>query len=458
MSRRVVITGVGAVTGLGTGIEALWSGLCEGRSALGPLTRFDPSGFRSRLGAEVPNFSARDHVPKHYRKAVKVMARDIELAVGAARYAVEDAGLVTRGTLDGGEDADLSRCTYPSARMGCHIGAGLIAADADELAMAFATSRDASHPERLDLEEWGRRGMESLTPLWLLKYLPNMLACHVTIIHGCTGPSNTITCAESSGLLSAGESVRVIERGQADLCFTGSAESKVCLMGLLRMDYAGRLADTRELPPHLPPASLVRPFDPASPGGLIGEGGGILVVEALETAEARRARIYAEIIGFGGGHSPMPAALGLTSPAPATPIDTPDEGFQVAVENALEDSGVGPDGFDAIILLGSGVPSADLGEAYALRAVFGPRLERLPIVTIGPNVGNCAAGIGGILLAVAARCVREQVIPARLNAGTPIHGLDAGPAPARPARIRHALVATSSYAGQNAAVVLRAMA
>src|SRR5690606_28700331 len=166
MERRVVITGLGTVSGLGLGIGPLWDGLVEGRSALRPIRRFDPAGFPCRLAAEV-EFSAKDAVPKWYRKAVKVMARDIELAVGVAKAAVEDAGLVTRGLLGEGSTEPT---TYPPPRMGCHIGAGLIAAETDELASALAT---AVEDGRVSLRAWGSAeggggGMNNLQPLWML--------------------------------------------------------------------------------------------------------------------------------------------------------------------------------------------------------------------------------------------------------------------------------------------------
>ena len=203
--RRVVITGLGPVSAHGLGIEPLWSALCEGRSALAPIRAFDARGFRAASGGELPEgFDVKDLVPKSYRKATKVMARDIEIAVGGALKAVTDAGLRTRGT-----DPD-TQPTIPPDRFGCHIGAGLIAADLDELTAALATSKDRAG--KFDPGHWGQQGMQELTPLWLLKYLPNMLACHVTIIHDCQGPSNTITCAEPSGALSIGESMRVIGR------------------------------------------------------------------------------------------------------------------------------------------------------------------------------------------------------------------------------------------------------
>lgn len=456
MRRRVGITGIGTVCGLGVGISALWEGLCAGRSALGPVTRFDAAGFRATLAGEAREFSAKDYVPKSYRKAVKVMARDIELAVAAAKCAVDDAGLVTRNGApdsDGGPSAVST--TYPNGRMGCQIGAGLIAAETEELTSALATSRNDAGV--FDLRAWGsavapdgaagRGGMNNLQPLWLLKYLPNMLACHVTIIHGAEGPSNTITCAEASGLLSLGESCRVIERGAADLCFTGSAESKINLMGFLRLQLAGRLADTAGASDG---GSVMRPYDPSSTGTIVGEGGGILIVEELAAAAARGARVYAEVAGFGAGHSDRleldPASAGA-----------PDVGLQYAIENALHDAGIGPGDIDAIVPHASGVPASDAEELGALRAVFGDRLKDIEIVTLTPALGECMAGNGGVMAAAAAMMLHTRTLPARLHAGSPPPGLRVGPAASRPARLTNVLVCSSALGGQNAAVVLRAV-
>jgi 3-oxoacyl-[acyl-carrier-protein] synthase II len=446
MARRVGITGLGTVCGYGVGMEALWNGLLEGRTSIGPITRFDASGFPSRLAGEVKNFTARDHVPKHYRKATKVMARDIELAVGAAKFAVEDAGLTTRSALGDPAAAapgtDLgAQMTYRPARMGCHIGAGLIAAETEELTLALVTARSDDSPMGVDMGAWGTTGMDNLTPLWLLKYLPNMLACHVTIIHGAEGPSNTITCAESSGLLSIGESMRVIVRGAADLCFSGGAESKLSLMGLLRLDLAKRLAHTGEA---TDPLAFLRPYEEGGQGGLLGEGGGIVVLEELEGAARRGARVYAEVVGYGAAHS-----------SPWYEDGASDEGYRFAIEAALEDAKVSAAEIDAIVPLASGVELMDRAEAGALRAVFGSRLEHLPVVTLTPNVGNCMAGIGGLQAAVAAKCLAEQKLPARIHGGHSGMGMAAGATGSRGAALRNVLVSTGSLGGQNAALVLR---
>lgn len=455
MSRRaVVITGIGTVCGLGMGPAALWDGLLAGRSALRPIKRFDPTGFRSRLAAEADGFAgARDYVPKSYRKATKVMARDTELTVAAARLALEDARIATPGTLPEGS-ADPA--TYAAARLGCHIGAGLIAAEIDELTAAMTTARGAVDSRGLptfDLRAWGTAeggagGMNNLPPLWMLKYLPNMLACHVTIIHGAEGPSNTLTGTQASGLLCIGESRRAIERGAADACFSGGGEAPVNHLRLIRFDLAGRLAATGA---EQDGTNLLRPFDPASAGGLLGEGAGILILEGADAAAARGATPYAAVSGFGSAQSGI--VPGGTGGAGRT--FTPD-GRRYAIENALADAKLVPADIDAIVPEAGGVPAEDAAEADALRAVFGPRLAQVPLVTLTPAIGDCLAGQGGIAVGAAALAIRHQTLPARIHRGRAADGLDAGPSASRPARLRHMLVATGSVGGQNAAAVLSA--
>lgn len=441
MSRRVVITGLGVVSGYGAGSSALWDGLLSGRSSIKRLSLLDPSGFACRAAAEATGFSAREHVPRSYRKALKVMARDTEMAVACAKFAVEDAGLVTKALLP--EDSATGAATsYPPARVGCQIGAGLIAAEVPELASAMATATDSTSgipgAGGFSYERWGAGGMENLTPLWLLKYLPNMLACHVTILHDARGPSNTITCSEASGLLSVGESVRVIQRGAADACFSGSCESKLNHMGILRLEFSGRLGAAEGDDAW----RTVRPYDPKASGGVPGEGGGILMIESLDTALARGAKAKAEILGFGAG------LAGTLQGAP-----DPD-GLRFAVENALEDANVRPDEIDAIIPQGAGVRACDEAELGALRAVFGTRLRDIPMVTLAPMIGECVAGAGGLAVAVGALAVAHQTLPARLHAGECPPDVQAGPAGPRDARLRRVLVCTGSIGGQCAAIVL----
>ncbi len=434
MSRRVVITGLGTVSAFGVGAEPTWQAILEGRSAINVIRRFNPCGFTCKMAAEVDaaDLNIRKIVPKSYRKATKVMCRDIELAVVAAAAAVGDAGLVTRAV-----DPD-SEPTIAPTRVGCHIGAGLVAADVDELTAALWTSRrdDGS----FDMGHWGRSGMENLTPLWLLKYLPNMLACHVTIIHDCQGPSNTITCCESSSGLSIGESIRVIQRGAADCCLTGGAESKLNPMAFLRQQFAGRLAPTID---DEDPTSIARPFDAAARGTIVGEGGGILVLEALDVAAGRGVTPYAELVGFASTQSHCPDTVGL---------EIEPGGIADAIEQAVAEAG-GPE-IDAIVPLGSSIPQIDRAEAAAIKQFFGAAGGRIPLITTIPNLGNCQAGAGAISVAVAACALKAQTLPARLNT-TSADGLDAAACGSRAAELNHVLVFQTSQGGQNAAMVLR---
>lgn len=432
---RVLITGLGPVTAFGVGIEPLWQALIEGQTALKPITRFSPDAFPCSIAAELSDdqFTIRSFVPKSYRKATKVMCRDIELAVAAAASAVADARLVTKAI-----DPEATPTIAPD-RMGCHIGAGLIAADIDELSAALVTSK--SDDGTVDLAEWGRSGMNNLTPLWLLKYLPNMLACHVTIIHDCQGPSNTITCCEASSGLSLGESVRVIARGAADACLTGGAEYKINPMAMFRQQAAQRLVQGSD------PASI-QPFGAHASGTALGEGGGILVVESAASAKARGAEPYAEVAGFASTQSHSNYDLTFA-------IDPDDPGISDAIELALEQAGITPSDVDAIAPMASGIAHFDHAEAAAIQRVFGDRAADIPIITTIPNTGHCNAGQGAITLAVSAKAIKEQMLPARINT-TDAVDLNANACEARSAQLRHVLVFTTSQGGQNAAVVLRA--
>ena len=469
MRRRVVITGVGPVSGAGVGPTAFWEALRDARAGISPIGSFDASGFASRLGGTVSGVSVRDFVPKSYRKATKVMARDVELAVIAAQLACQDAGLVTRAA---GEEGTAVQTTYPLERVGCHIGAGLIAAETEELTRALVTATVPEGSEAsggFSLRAWGTGagkepgaeasggaggGMNNLPPLWMLKYLPNMLACHVTIIHGCEGPSNTITCGEASGLLSIGESARVIERGDADACFAGSCESKLSFMGMLRIQLAGRLGSCEAQDAW---SDVMRPFDPQSRGSILGEGGGILVLEERDKALARGAGIVAEIAGFGAAQAPGPhpsvdIAPPLDAAAAAGSGLGPDLGLVDAIRRALADAHLEPGDIQAIVPRGSGVPLMDHTERGALGEVFGAHLPTVPLVPWMHLSGDCCAGSGGVQAAVAAEMLRYQSIPSR--PGPSVAGLDVA-GPARDARLENVLVCCTAMGGQSAALVFR---
>jgi 3-oxoacyl-[acyl-carrier-protein] synthase II len=411
-------------------MDPLWDGLRSGASRIGPIAAFDASGFVCQQAAEVPaDFTAKNYVPKPYRKAVKVMARDIEYAVAAAQEAARDARLVTK-EIDDGEP------TYPLTRLGCQIGAGLIACEMPEMALAMATADDGNGG--VDIRAWGEQGMQNLTPLWLLKYLPNMLACHVTIVHGARGPSNTITCAEASGLLSLGEARSVIQRGRADACFAGSAEAKINAMGMIRLQLAQKLA-------HCGPddQQVVQPYADGAAGTVLGDGGGLVVLEREDLAKERGVTPYARVIGFGASYSPG---------------DTPQQfaqGLGDAMEIAIEEANLKPEDVDAILPMALGVPAIDRGELDALQKIFGEHLRTTPVVMLPKSIGHLCSGMGGVSLAVAARCLRDQQLPLGSAMVHAVSGnaQDSAPPDERPLDVL--VVCNSSQGGQHAAVVMQ---
>lgn len=395
--RRVVITGLGAASPFGDEVDALWAALLEQRSAISRLTAFDPSGFRSQVGCEIPKFSMGDYIPKTYRKNAKVMCRDIQIALIAAYKAVKDAGLRTRCLLDRGE-AEAPAIPHPS-RFGANIGAGLICADLEELAGALATAADEQG--RFSLAQWGSDGMSNLTPLWLLKFLPNMLACHVTIVHDAQAPSNTITCGEASSHLAIGEAFRTIQRGAADVCICGGAESKMNCMGSLREDLFGRLSTSfNDDPQH-----ACRPFDQRHEGTALSEGGGLVILEDLAHALSRDARIYGEVVGFG-------ASCNTHSWKQADPSGV---GIATAMTKAIASAAMEPPQIDLIATFGTGIPEHDISESAAIRQVFANKARHIPSLAIKGAVGNNGAGSGALDFIVAVLALRHNTVPPSVN-------------------------------------------
>ncbi|MBS3734956.1 MAG: hypothetical protein KGY99_08510 [Phycisphaerae bacterium] len=430
--RRAVITGVGVVTPVGVGVQAFADALESGRSAVRDISLFDASGFPCRIGGELESFSARKFVPKSYRKSVKVMARDIEIAVAAADLAFRDAGLTTRGIDPDNVDVDCKR-------LGCNIGAGLICTDLSELGAAVNT---AVVDGTFDLRQWGEHGLDNLTPLWLLKYLPNMLACHVTIIHGCEGSSNNITCGDASAHLGVGESAGWIARGAVDAVVAGGAESKLNPMGVLRQSLLHRLrTDANDAP-----ADACRPFDADAGGTVIGEGGGLLILEAAERAQQRGAAPYAELAGFGAACDPQ--GIAATRPNVGS--------LDLAVSKAMADADVGPDDVDAIFCQGSGVPGEDRLEAQAWAAALGDAAERVPACALTGAIGTLFAGAGGAALAAAAVAMKRNMVPGTVNFSRPAEGVTLNLSrQGRSAELNCIVTAAYSIGGQSAACVLK---
>jgi 3-oxoacyl-[acyl-carrier-protein] synthase II len=379
----------------------------------------------------VPAYKIGDYVPKSYRKATKVMARDIELAVVAADDAFKEAGLKSRAYT---ETPDI-----PATRFGCNIGAGLINVDLNELTAALNTARGEGN--RLDLKRWGSEGLNNLTPLWLLKYLPNMLACHVTIIHELKGPSNTITCADASSHLAIGEAFRTIQRGAADLAICGGAETKVLPMSVMRQVLLRRATETHNDSPE----QSVRPFDADADGTAVGEGGGLFILEEYERATARGAKIYAELVGFGASQD----TYSVTQPDPKGTC------YGKALSKALADANLPPNAVDLLVPCGLGIPGHDRAELAGLHNVFGGGLERVAMAPTKGQTGNLAAG-SGVDAAAAVLALHHGKIPPAVNTRKPLDGVKLNVRPeARDAKLNVSVSTVYSLGGQNAALVFR---
>jgi 3-oxoacyl-[acyl-carrier-protein] synthase II len=301
-------------------------------------------------------------------------------------------------------------------------------------------ARADQNSNKLDLQKWGREGMSQLTPLWLLKYLPNMLACHVTIVHELKGPSNTITCADASSHLAIGEAFRTIQRGDADLAICGGAESKVNLMGLIRHCLLKRLTENNDAPDQ-----AVRPFDADASGTAIAEGGGLFILEEYDRAKARGAKIYAELAGFAASQDTHK----ITEPAPT------GHSYGKAVQKALADANVPPTAVSLIVPNGLGIATHDRAELTGLISAFGGGLSRIPFAPIKAQTGNLAAG-SGVDAATAALALHHNTIPAAINTKKVIDGqsLNVSPEP-REQQIDVAVSSVYSLGGQNAALVFK---
>ncbi|MCE5327619.1 MAG: beta-ketoacyl-[acyl-carrier-protein] synthase family protein [Planctomycetaceae bacterium] len=429
--RRLAVSGAGVVTPSGVGLDEFWQATLAGKLCVAAIEGFDATGFPTHIGGQIRDFSARKFVPKDYRKAVKVMARDIEIAVACADLAVRDAGLITPG-MEG------QTPNVEPKRLGCNIGAGLMCAELPELGTALITSLVDG---KFDYKTWGITGMNNLTPLWLLKYLPNMLSCHTTIIHKAEGPSNNITCGDASGHMSVGEAAQWILRGAADVVIAGSAESKLNPMGLLRQTLMHRTCTTR----NDAPTTACRPFDAGHAGFAIGEGGGLLILEDMDRAAGRGARIHAELVGFAAACDPH--GIDLERPTCGN--------LAGALKNALRSAGIGPEDVGLAIAHGTAVPGEDEVEAAAWTEVFG-RVGKLPAATLTGAVGCLFAGASGMDMILACKALHEQVIPPTVNFERPAceSVLDFAAAP-RQGKFEYAVTSAFTIGGQSAVCVFK---
>jgi 3-oxoacyl-[acyl-carrier-protein] synthase II len=414
-----VITGVGVLSPIGLDATSFWEALRAGRGGVRRIQAFDPSGLPVRIAGEIPDFDAKNYVEKKERKGLRMMARTIQLAVAAAQLALDDSRL-DKQQLD-------------PARFGVEFGAGLIATELDELGEAATVSANCQ-PGSVDLEKWGEQGLPTIPPLWMLKYLPNMLACHVSILHNAQGPNNSITEGDVAGLLALGEAYRIVGRDQADVMLVGGAESKINPLSLVRLCLFESLSRRNDAPER-----ASRPFDRGRDGMVLGEGGGVFVLEELEHARRRGARIYGEVVGFGAAFDRGHSGAGLAR----------------AVRAALADAGVGPEAIDHVNAHGLGTVESDAWEARGLREAFGD--HKVPVFAPKSYLGNLGAAAGTTDLAASVLGLAHGLVPATLNyeepdPACPVAVLTGSP---RPLAGEYVLKVSFTQMGQCAALVVR---
>jgi hypothetical protein len=264
-SRRAVLTGLGVLSPIGTDPAAFWQALLAGTPGLHAVRSFDASALPCRVAGEILDFDARKFLPPkppEPRKALKVMARTVQMGVCAAQKAMEDAGL-TRGQI-------------PPARFGVEFGCVMVATELEDMARGAKVSTGDLPPGEVDMAAWGRDGLRLVTPLWMLKYLPNMPACHVSISHDAQGPNNTITAADAASLLALGEAYRVFGRGHADAFLVGGCDSKINPLSFTRHNIFQPFTRRNDAP-----EKAVRPFDAGRDGTAFSEGAAVFVMEEL---------------------------------------------------------------------------------------------------------------------------------------------------------------------------------
>jgi 3-oxoacyl-[acyl-carrier-protein] synthase II len=382
-SRRVVLTGIGVVNPIGIGQAPFWDALSRGQSGVRPVKSFDASTMDCRIAAEVEGFDAKKFIDKKDRKSLRVMARGIQLAVAAAQLAVED-GKLDKNAVD-------------RARFGVEFGAALLSSELNDLGPASKVSCNCQ-PGAIDVQKWGELGLPVIEPLWMLKYLPNMLACHVSIFHDAQGPNNTITESDVGGTLALGEAYRIILRDAADLFLVGGADNRANPLSLLRQclfDHVSRRNDA--------PEKACRPFDKERDGIVVGEGGAVFLVEELEHARKRNARIYAEMIGFASSFDAKQNGAGITR----------------AIRTAMSNAGVTPEDVDHVNAHGLGSPTLDVREAHAIKEAFAGRSSAVPVFAAKSYFGNLGAGGGVNELAASVLALAHGNLPRTLNYETP---------------------------------------
>ena len=405
--RRVVVTGLGIVSPVGNNVGSAWENILAGRSGVSRITRYDASAYRSQIAGEVRDFQITDYVPA---KDVRRMDSFIHYGVAASAQAIRDSGItVTEANRE---------------RIGCMVGSGI-----GGLPMI-----EDNH------EEMRSRGPRRISPFLIPGAIINMIAGNVSIMFGLQGPNFAIVSACTTGLHSIGIAARLIEHDDADVMIAGGAEGTVCPLGIGGFAAMQALSVRND-----DPAAASRPFDKDRDGFVLGEGAGVLVIEELEHARARGARIYCELVGFG-----MTAdAYHMTAPD----VDGPRRCMTAALRSARIDPGQ----VQYLNAHGTSTPLGDVNETNAIKLAFGDAARSLVVNSTKSMTGHLLGGAGGVESVFTVLAVHHQVSPPTINLQTPDPGcdLDYCANTARPMRIEYAMKNSFGFGGTNGTLVFR---
>ena len=410
MSRRVVITGVGSVTPLGLDTETTWSGLVSGQSGIGPITRFDATDYACHIAGECRDFKPEQWIPK---KEIKKMDLFMQFGVAASHMAWEDAGITVTDE--------------NSARMGVIVGSGI-------------GGLTAIQNQAMALES---RGPSRISPFFIPMSLINLISGHVAIRWGLRGPNHSVVTACATGTHAIGDAVRLIQRGEADVMLAGGAEAAICQLGVGGFAAAKALSTKND-----DPKGASRPWDLERDGFVMAEGAGVVVVEELESARKRGAKIYAEIIGYGMSGD----AHHITAPRPD------GDGAVRCMTAALEDGQVDLDSIGYINAHGTSTPLGDRVETEAVKRVFGPdRAKKVMVSSTKSMTGHLLGAAGGVEAIFTALALYHQIVPPTINYENPdpTCDLDYVPNTAREFKADCALSNSFGFGGTNATLVLK---
>ncbi|MFN3396085.1 MAG: beta-ketoacyl-ACP synthase II [Thermodesulfovibrionales bacterium] len=407
--RRVVVTGLGLITPLGIGVDSSWRAFLEGKSGIGRITRFDASDLSVHIAGEVKDFDPSLYIEQ---KEIKKMDRFIHFALAASTMAIEDSGI---------------RITDENAeRIGVIIGSGIGGLPAIE------------HYHKVYLEKGYRR----ITPFFIPMLIINLASGQVSIKFGAKGPNSAVATACATGSHAIGDAFRIIQRGEADVMIAGGTESVITPLAIGGFAVMKALSTRNN-----EPERASRPFDVDRDGFVMGEGAGIVVLESLENAKARGARIYAEVVGYGMTSD----AYHITAPAPE------GEGAATCMSLALKDAGVSPDVVDYINAHGTSTKYGDEIETAAIKRVFGEHAYRLSVSSTKSMTGHLLGAAGGVEAVVSVLSVYNDVIPPTINLDNPDPecDLDYVPHKARHRIINFALSNSFGFGGTNACLLFK---